>query len=374
MKRKVTIVMLLMLSLLLSACKSECEKNGHNYSEEWTIDVEATETNVGSKSRHCINSGCESKTDITEIPMIRYSEGLQYKLNENNDGYIVESVGECSDAEIRIAPKYNDLPVVEIADYAFYNCELINSIEIPSSVIIIGSHALAGCNNLQKIVIPFVGSKINETKNAYLGYLFGAEGELEYIQNKKFVPKTLKEVKVLGGEFIKAYAFHGCSSLTKIEISSSISKIGEGAFYDCSSLETIILPFVGKELDGYNNTHFAYIFGALYDNYSGDEIPTSLKNVVITGGKRIDDKAFYACQYISNIKLPSSVTSIGERAFESCTNLKEIFISSNVISIGSSAFDLCDSLKIYCEAKAQPKGWDDNWNYSNCPVEWNYKK
>ncbi len=39
---------------------------GHKFSEDWTIDVEPTETTPGSKSHHC--TVCDEKTDITEIP------------------------------------------------------------------------------------------------------------------------------------------------------------------------------------------------------------------------------------------------------------------------------------------------------------------
>ncbi len=39
---------------------------GHKFSEDWTIDVEPTETTPGSKSHHC--TVCEEKTDVTEIP------------------------------------------------------------------------------------------------------------------------------------------------------------------------------------------------------------------------------------------------------------------------------------------------------------------
>ena len=39
---------------------------GHKFSTEWTVDVEATETTLGSKSHHC--TVCDAKTDVTVIP------------------------------------------------------------------------------------------------------------------------------------------------------------------------------------------------------------------------------------------------------------------------------------------------------------------
>ena len=44
---------------------------GHDFEEEYTIDVEATCTEAGEKSRHC--SRCIARTDITEIPMLAHT-------------------------------------------------------------------------------------------------------------------------------------------------------------------------------------------------------------------------------------------------------------------------------------------------------------
>ena len=46
---------------------SEVDALGHDYSAEWTVDVEATYTTAGSKSRHCTR--CDAKTDVTVIPV-----------------------------------------------------------------------------------------------------------------------------------------------------------------------------------------------------------------------------------------------------------------------------------------------------------------
>ena len=61
--------------------------------------------------------------------------------------------------------------------------------------------------------------------------------------------------------------------------------IGEGAFKDCTSLESIDIPNSVTEIDGY---------------------------------------AFGGCTSLESIDIPNSVTEIGEVAFEDCTSLKSI--------------------------------------------------
>ena len=62
------------------------------------------------------------------------------------------------------------------------------------------------------------------------------------------------------------------------------------------------------------------------------------------GTRIICDRAFDWCRSLSEIVIPSSVTSIGDWAFSGCDSLSEIVIPSSVTSIGDSAFSGCDSL------------------------------
>ena len=62
------------------------------------------------------------------------------------------------------------------------------------------------------------------------------------------------------------------------------------------------------------------------------------------GTRIICDRAFDWCRSLSEIVIPSSVTSIGDWAFSGCDSLSEIVIPSSVTSIGDSAFSSCDSL------------------------------
>jgi len=118
-----------------------------------------------------------------------------------------------------------------------------------------------------------------------------------------------------------------------------------------------------------------------YKSYDGSytvtcEIKENVGEVVIPSDfregkiKRIGLKAFKDSD-LSKITLPKTVTSIGERAFDYCYNLNEITVPISVSGIGEGAFLYCSSLVIYCECKEKPDGWNENWNYSKCPVVWN---
>ena len=63
------------------------------------------------------------------------------------------------------------------------------------------------------------------------------------------------------------------------------------------------------------------------------------------GTRIICDRAFLGCGSLSEIVIPSSVTSIGDLEFYSCGSLSEIVIPSSVTSIGYKAFCGCSSLK-----------------------------
>ncbi len=98
-----------------------------------------------------------------------------------------------------------------------------------------------------------------------------------------------------------------------------------------------------------------------------------MKVIIPNSVNRIGDYAFYGCSSLETISLPSSITNIGDYAFSFCNSLTRIVINYGVESIGSYAFYQCDSLTIYCKDSSQSSGWSQSWNISNCPVVWDYR-
>lgn len=66
--------------------------------------------------------------------------------------------------------------------------------------------------------------------------------------------------------------------------------------------------------------------------------------VVDEGVTQIGNYAFYTCENLVSVSLPSSLTSIGEYAFCACLHLPTINFPEGLKSIGEIAFDECNAL------------------------------
>ena len=58
----------------------------------------------------------------------------------------------------------------------------------------------------------------------------------------------------------------------------------------------------------------------------------------------ISNGTFAGCYYLSHIVLPNSITIINERAFQCCTSLTKMVMPNSVTYIGDYAFHWCKSL------------------------------
>ena len=105
--------------------------------------------------------------------------------------------------------------------------------------------------------------------------------------------------------------------------------ICDRAFWYCRSLSEIVIP---SSVTSIGDSAFSGCY-----SLSEIVIPSSVTN--------IGDWAFSGCDSLSEIVIPTSVTSIGDHAFSGCASLSEIVIPSSVTSIGDSAFSWCSSLK-----------------------------
>ena len=136
-------------------------------------------------------------------------------------------------------------------------------------------------------------------------------------------------------------AFYYCTSLTSVTIPDSVTSIGEFAFSGCTSLTSVTIPDSVTSIGGW----------AFYEC-------TSLTSVTIPDSvTSIGNGAFKGCTSLTSVTIPGSVTRIGVGAFASCTSLTSVTIPDSVTRIGKQAFDYCTSLTdvYYAGSEAQWK-------------------
>lgn len=142
--------------------------------------------------------------------------------------------------------------------------------------------------------------------------------------------KKIKEVILAEGLIeIEDEAFKDCENLTKINIPTTVEKIGKSAFQNCASLQAIELPKSIKEL------------GALaFSNCS------KLTNVILNANVlELKEGTFENCIALKEIKLSNSINKIGTNAFKNNRKLNNLELPEHLKVIETNAFWGCECLK-----------------------------
>ena len=246
---------------------------------------------------------------------------------EGGNIYFDKAKGTITDCDYRVTEaiipaEIAGVKVTSIDGDAFRNCTKLTSIEIPNSVTSIGERVFNSCENLASINVAEGNSKYSSED----GVLFNKDKTefMRYPEGKADKEYTIPDSVTRIGDG----AFYGCTSLASIVIPNSVTSIGVSAFYGCTSLTSINIPnsvtSIGEGAFG-NCTKLTSI-----------EIPNSVT--------RIGNSAFNGCTSLASVDIPNSVTSIDRYAFQGCTSLASIDIPNSVTSIGEVAFYGCTSL------------------------------
>lgn len=349
---------------LISACADE-ETHIHEWGEWHTVVAPAC-TADGKEQRECLSCGKSEERAID-------ATGHKLKDAYGYDGNSHWKECEVCREKAEIAPhKLGTDNSCEICDYAMSVSEGLSYEKSPDG----GSYTVTGAGSFagKELAIPMYHEGLPVTSIADRAFY-----------GEKFKSVTLYDTV----EYVGAYAFGGCLSLTEAELGNSLEYIGDYAFDDCFGLMSVKIGgnpdyigqyafrdcyrlvevidnsdlgiTVGSRDNGYVGFHALgviedgeqsrltnigdYVF---YDGetpyligYTGTEKTLTLPASFDGKNYRINSYAFYGGD-LTAVDFGGAV-GIGNDAFGKCANLSAIDLDG-ITYIGESAFGHCSSL------------------------------
>ena len=225
--------------------------------------------------------------------------------------------------------------VTTIGEDAFYWCENLTDLTLPSTLVSIGHGAFGYCS-IAEVDLPeglltlagFNGNPITEV----------------------VIPDSVTT--------IDDNTFTECSELTSVILPSSLEYLGTRAFSSCINLSQIVMPqmpnfqsfgmmgsiFSGcafTDLDWYTLSEIGYqMFNS--NAFVELEIPECVTIV--------NDFAFEGCDSMTKVTVPAGVTYLGSVAFGSCTALEEVYFLGDAPELGADLVQRLTDVTFYYPA------------------------
>ena len=180
----------------------------------------------------------------------------------------------------------------------------LTSIKLPSSLIKIKDDAFNSMDTLKSLVIDGGAPNLNEL------------GERSFSGCSNIEELDLSNSKLTS---IPEGAFAYCKNLKTIKLPSTITSIGDEAFYNCQSLTNI---------EGLDKCNLKSIGSAAFSNCK------ALENLDFSQSTftNVPSKAFHGCSALAKITLPNTLTTIGGYAFYACYGIPQLDLSNTALT------------------------------------------
>ncbi|MBR3409819.1 MAG: leucine-rich repeat protein, partial [Candidatus Methanomethylophilaceae archaeon] len=269
-----------------------------------------------------------------------------------------------------------------ISAYAFFKCTKLVNIDLydaAETLRIYGSYAFYGCDNLGEIIVPSYmthitsnaftlpfydqsGNELDVSADSLKGYPY-ANINAQFVQQPVAAIGTVFEddtfeytISSILPNFVEITGYVGSSSDVLVsekvayeDCDYKIFGIGEGVFKDNKSITSIVAPdvrSVGK-LAFYGCSHLkdAVLPGAEKIGVKAFAYCRALEDIEIDSLKNVQAYTFYRCTSLDTVVL-NGITNIGTAAFYQCTSLEIVDLGDSVAKVLKNAFTGCNKLEL----------------------------
>ena len=153
-------------------------------------------------------------------------------------------------------------------------------------------------------------------------------------------------------------AFRDCTGLTTVTISNSVTSIGSYAFYGCTGLTEVTIPNAMTDIGGWAFTYCTGLQTVIWNAHNVQDIPLSKSGTPMP--------PFLYCKNLTDFVFGDEVEHIPAYLCYNLTSLKNLVIGNSVTTIGSYAFSSCTGLKKVIWNARNANGFQYDTPFSDC--------
>lgn len=323
----VVVALSLLLCALLVACNKDTDDHVHTFGE-WAVDKEATCKEEGVEKRVCTICGLD---EIRAIPVLPHSVAEWQVLEAATCTTNGSRTGVCTECGDTVNETVNSLGHDFSTEWSkdalghWHSCQRAGC-DATKDFAYHDFHELS-CKQCSQPTEEYIYTDLPDGSVELTRY----NGDATTVSiNEIYNGKTVSA--------IGARAFYNRTALESVTLPLSVTKLGEYAFFNCSSLQSFVADgiteagagaFSGtKLLDDAKEEQFFAIGHVLYkvnELYATDGTSLMPKILEIDGITVIAEGAFSGCTHVKAVVLPSGLAHICNNAFAGAVGLGKVY-------------------------------------------------
>lgn len=269
----------------------------------------------------------------------------------------------------------------DIGRGAFINCLSLETIQLPVELKYIRDYTFFGCKSLRYVTfaenatasdiftdsdkLPIEAPTVDDEENnddnktdvatqnlalrsigqGAFGYTDFQDGDFTRFANLRYIGESAFER----------------TAITELFIPDNVTTIEDKAFFNCSSLKKVNIPFLGMTIANTNDWTFDSVYG-IEDEYYHEELDVTVRatakiparafynsdvtKVSVAYTESFDHEVYGVDGFVANeVVLNDIDISVPEYAFANCISLKEVELDKLPFSIGNYAFASCIAIE-----------------------------